>query len=514
MVESTPGLLLLLMLSLPMTGGNDLLDFLSTEDYWKDKGVELTVAALAAELRADAGPDIAQALADLGSDDFFVRERASRSIRRLGARVAVQLEQAAKSNDAEVAERARHLLRQLGEDSSLTIERRLMAIRELGELGQREALPHLQKLVGSDEPFVDEYARHAIATIEGRPFGRPLPTAKELEYDVMLLPRGCGVVGQLCIREHIPLTLASIYAKIPHAGPGGKATVAGMAKQVEGSLATMVGRIGNARLEAITFAVAGDIGPRSGFIVVIARGQYDRRALAREFAPFGGSVRQQDGIEVIDMREVRLVLASDRQLAMIIQPPGQKSSVADDVVAAVKAGKGGLAGDAKIVSLVKQVDRSKPAWAVASITPAYQKVPALAGFEYATMTLEQSGKGLAASLTAKGKNADETVKSLAKFYTEMAKVVQEGERAAAHVPALKPVVAAMKSLDYKLAGDRVTLTASASDVEYALVLPVFASSFRMHMSRVVAPGMGMGMPMPMPAMMPMFMPVGAMGFDR
>jgi hypothetical protein len=276
--------------------------------------------------------------------------------------------------------------------------------------------------------------------------------------------------------------------------------------QMAESLAAIAGRIGNARIEAITFAVAGDIGPRSGFLVAIARGQYDRRALAREFAQFGGVARQQDGVDVIDMREVRLVLASDQRLIFIVQPPGQKTSVADEVVAAVKTGKGSFASDAKLNALVKTVDRTKPAWAVAQLTPAYQKIPALAGFESATLVIDRKDKGLAASLTAKGTNAAAAVKSAAQFFTEMAKAVQNGERAAAQLPAFKPILASMKTLDYKLTGDKITLTASAKSIDDAFVLPLTVSPFWFYMSRG-APG-GVGVAMPMPVMMPGFMPIG------
>jgi hypothetical protein len=96
-----------MMLVLLAGGGNDLLDYLPAKHYWQAKSVTVTTENLLAELKADP------------------KDKA-------------------------------------------TAVRRLMAIRTLGEQKDPNALPALKKLLGSKELFEDEYARRAVAAIEGR----------------------------------------------------------------------------------------------------------------------------------------------------------------------------------------------------------------------------------------------------------------------------------------------------------------------------------------------------------
>jgi hypothetical protein len=73
----------------------------------------LAVAASAQETAAPAGPYAPQ-IAELGSDDFRVRERAHQRLRDAGGEAKAALESAAEdSTDAEVRQRAEILLRRL-----------------------------------------------------------------------------------------------------------------------------------------------------------------------------------------------------------------------------------------------------------------------------------------------------------------------------------------------------------------------------------------------------------------
>src|SRR5207253_10196799 len=100
-------------------GANDLLDMVHTDSYWKAKQVTVSVEQLIADATAGA-----PANAD-----------------------------AATPQAASV--------------------RRLMAIRTLGEMKKDEGLATLQSLVDSKEPFVGDYAKSAIASIQGKPIARP-----------------------------------------------------------------------------------------------------------------------------------------------------------------------------------------------------------------------------------------------------------------------------------------------------------------------------------------------------
>src|SRR5687767_10266967 len=102
---------LTLILCLLTGGGNDLLDYVPTEAYWKEKGVAASVEAMLKELPEHAGEDVQALIADLGSADAETRDKAALRIREVGRSAAMApLAEAAESPDAEVRRRARVLL--------------------------------------------------------------------------------------------------------------------------------------------------------------------------------------------------------------------------------------------------------------------------------------------------------------------------------------------------------------------------------------------------------------------
>ena len=127
-----------LMMLLLSGGANELLDFVPTDAYWKAKEVTVSVQTISADLES------------LKADDT----------------------------------------------SKATAVRRLMAIRTLGELKDKSALPALEKLTDSKEMFVADYAKRAIANIEGKPLviGIPDNSAQMREKDLWMLPAKCGGV--------------------------------------------------------------------------------------------------------------------------------------------------------------------------------------------------------------------------------------------------------------------------------------------------------------------------------
>src|SRR2546421_8733531 len=102
---------LLFTMLLGGASGNDLLDLIPTDSYWKSKEVELTA------------PNIMVELNSIKADDT----------------------------------------------SKATAVRRLMAIRALGELKSADALPSLKTQLDSKEMFVADYAQRAIDAIESKP---------------------------------------------------------------------------------------------------------------------------------------------------------------------------------------------------------------------------------------------------------------------------------------------------------------------------------------------------------
>ncbi len=189
--------MLALLLSLVTGGSNELLDYLPSDVYWANKKVEATPEAMIAQLRTGAAASIAKDVQTLGNADFAAREEASKRILALGPAVIPQLQKASTDADPEIATRANALVEKLTAAGQASAAQRLMAIRTLGEMKAKEALDVLRPLIDSKEPFVADYARRAIARIEGKEFASPGPAGKEMASDLALLPAGCGVVAQM-----------------------------------------------------------------------------------------------------------------------------------------------------------------------------------------------------------------------------------------------------------------------------------------------------------------------------
>ena len=234
------GLMSILMLLLSRGGGNDLLDYMPADAYWRIKGVTVTVERMVAELATAEPGDGAQAKA----------------------------------------------------------VRRLMALRALGELKEAEALPALRPLLESKDLFVADYARQAIAAIEGKPSVRPRPAEAALWKDLCLLPARCSIVGQARPPAGGPVAFDKLLKDAetvlpPMPDPG--AALHEWAKV----LVTVAERVGNVRLDGATVGVGEKPGDRTGSLVAIGRGLYDPEMLALiqpldRSVPAWGAVRMND----------------------------------------------------------------------------------------------------------------------------------------------------------------------------------------------------------------------------
>src|SRR4051812_49756963 len=142
-------------------GANDLLDFVSSDAYWKAKAVTVSMEQLTAELKTEAGADVAELIKALGAGEYAQREEAARKIIAQGPAALPGLEKAADDPDAEISSRVKNLMQQIRLNSKAGGVRRLLAIRTLGELKKPEALPLLKPLLTSKEMFVADYAARA-----------------------------------------------------------------------------------------------------------------------------------------------------------------------------------------------------------------------------------------------------------------------------------------------------------------------------------------------------------------
>jgi hypothetical protein len=192
------GIMIQLVLAMVVSGfgGGDLLDFMTTESYWKTKNVTVTVEQLKEDAKAPAEVgDISALVKDLGSSEFKTRDAARQKIEAMGPGVLPQLEGPAKGADEEIAETAKAIQKKLSENLHERDVRRLMAIRTLGERKEASATGLLEEALKSKDMFVADYAARALAMIQGKPV--PAREVKKMDRDVWLIPGETSVVGQI-----------------------------------------------------------------------------------------------------------------------------------------------------------------------------------------------------------------------------------------------------------------------------------------------------------------------------
>ncbi len=465
------GFIEILMLVLSGGGSNELLDFIPTDAYWQSKGVTVTVEAVAGELSTETPAELPRLIRDLGADDYEAREAATKALRAIGAPAKAALEQAAESNDPEVRVRARKLLQNLHRGGAQArAVRRLMAIRTLGELGKAEALPALRPLVESKEPFVAQYARRAIAAIEGRDYTAPTVERAALEVDLRLLPPGCGLVGQTILTRRS----FSIEQTLEQAGgnlPGGR-DLGQIKTKLTAGLLMVAEKIGNVRVDALTLGLAEDVGDNSGFVVVAARGLYDADAVKAVLRQTGAEVSTVNGVDVLKVdNEFRLIPCSNERFVLVGGPRQQAMQVAmEPVTQAIQRPPAKRRFGPKMEKVLAGVDTAQPLWVAARVTDAYRVVPLFAAFESATLGAKMDAEGaLVGALVAKGTDPA-AVKSAA---DTLRKGIEEGieelQQEAARMPFVKPMLAVLKSLDVTTEGGTLTITGT---FEGSLMLPM------------------------------------------
>jgi hypothetical protein len=338
-----------------------------------------------------------------------------------------------------------------------------MAIRTLGEIKNAGALPALRALAGAKAPFEAEYAQAAIAAIEGKPYIRPKPPAEVLAKDPFLLPAGCGLAGQMTIPPSAAVDLAKAIKDLqpaPDPARPGMPDSQAMLAELTTALLSIAEQTGNIRLQAVTFGVAGQIGPREGYVVFLFRGQYDSAAVKQALRPMMTNTEQVSGIEVLMPRgdgDTLLILPSDQQL-VLLGGPGREQLPVEEMVAAVKTGKGGLAYDGGLGKLMKTVDTTQQVWAVAKITESYRQAPLVAPFDTATLVGRQGKDGLELQLVAAGREANLVAEAVMKLQADIEKVRATTARQVQDIPALKPIADFLGSVQVKADGATATAT--------------------------------------------------------
>jgi len=464
---------------------NDMLDYMQTKAYWQAEGVAMTAEAMQTELRPLTAKQIAALTKDLTSNDEAKRKAAASRLTTAGKGAIAQLEKAAAAaqGDPEKAGVIQQLIGSLYEAPQAGGARRLMAIRTLGELKARSALPALKGLLKSRVLFEADYAAEAIAAIEGKAYTRPMPTAKTLEGDIWRLPAGCGIVVRQTMSGGGPVDLAKI---IKNAGqvPGGM-TPEKMLEQATKYLTKGVGITGNIRVEAVTVGVSANVGNTIGYAAIIVRGKYDAKIISALIRDQGDAKSETiDGIDVLRPDdEIALILPNNSLLIMCSGSNRGELPVAE-MVQAVKTGVGGLKPTSELGKLIKTIDTTKGMWAAATITDSYkQGGPVFAAFKTMTLVSKPAKDVQAYTLTARGTDAEVVAAAVKEFTghveTGKAELEQMMQQQAMFAQMMKPMLDFLKTVKTSTDGATAIVTARLDGSGLMSILPMYLAQFSM-----------------------------------
>jgi len=433
------------------TAGNDVLDMIPTDSYWLAKKVTPTVE----QLQRDAAPDkkpqnVDKLVKDLAADDFKTRDDAKKQLEQMGPEVAPLLKPALDSKDPEVAAVAATIMKQFSDKGRERAVRRLMAIRTLGERKEKAALPLLKTLVDSRELFVSDYALRAAAQIEGNKLTR-IDHRKEVAADLRLIPRGTGIVGQVTGLPSVALTLDKVVdqaldpANANQFGmmaPGGKAPdKKQLLARLTKKLLEVVDKVGDLRIDGVTFGVSENIGPRGGWAIIALRGKYDAPAMLAAIKAAAGEdlkASREGNIDVVELAgEFTMIMPSNDQLIFVPSDRREdKGPIVEQLLAVLKGGKGEFEENKELVALMKTIDTTGPAWLAARLNADMRKEKMFEAFDSITLSSKIEKDGVAYSLTGQGTDADKV--------KESADALTAGIQGA--IGQIKPMVAQMKSM--------------------------------------------------------------------
>lgn len=373
-------------------------------------------------------------------------------------------------------------------DDDATATDTLMAIRSIGEwvliqeadpeikadpADKAKALKMLTPYVGSEEPFVDRYAKRYIALIKGEEPEAYKPVSAELrEQDLALLRSDSTMIGQMKITNGVgPVDLAAL---IPDVKVDGQSMREQMMSQLLPGLMQAVQMIGNARADLVTTGMTLNDEENVSFMLVV-RGQYDRVAVQMAIEEAAGddentsfySVGDIEVVSIANHDPVAMLMPSDELFVLLFAERRGVKLPIDEV--AKKLGK----ADRKMTfsdTLIKQVtavDRDKAdIWAAMEVTQMMKDEPdvreVFGAFDAARATAIRDTEGmLDIQWVGEGRNDAEVAKT-AQHITELVKegvaeVKEEKQRMPAEFQVfLNPVIEMMESMKFNAEGKTMT----------------------------------------------------------
>ena len=397
----------LVLLSFLIGGGSgELLDYVPTQSYWRDRNVAVTVEAMLQEAAPTPSVDASKLITDLGNADSHIRDSASEHILKYGIGVLPPLRLAAGSADPETAEGSARLIEQMQPLITIAPVRHLMAVRTLGELKDKKAIAFLQSQLSSQEMFVADYARRAIDSIYGQPADHVIP--EDALNEVWLLPANCRAVAQLLPRGHGPIDPRQMMMQIPGQGMQDTGHVFENLSQTALHVAET---LGNMRLDALNLGVSENIDGNHGCITLIASGQFDAALVSRILREQKMATRTVRGLRIYEPDgESTMLFPSDHEFVMMFSPNGEQAP-SDESIAAMMSGTQTLRRSPEMTALVMPMLHPGPTtrhalWMAAKMTDSYRKLTGFDRFDTLTLTGDEDNGALNVALRGVSPDAD------------------------------------------------------------------------------------------------------------
>jgi len=448
-----------LLVALMGNGGNHLLDYASSELYWKSKGVAVGIESMLAELKPADKVDAAELIRQLASPDPEVRQQAAKGILQKGKETIPQLQEATRAADPQLAAAAKNLIAELSLSGKAAEVRRLMAIRTLGEIKRAEAMPTLKSLADSKDVFVAEYARRAIASIEGKAYEIALPAVELRRTDAMLLPAECRAVLQQSAAGAQTMSFDRLVndLDVPAEMQLNKAEII---EKITSQVISIAEQTGDVRIDTITVGVSGDIGGNAGFVVAVVRGQYDARAAAATLQRLGVPLKNVGGADVFSPDNHAALIPASNDRFILLAGPKLEAMPLEAMATAITANKGGLAAEKEMTKLIDTVDTTQALWGVMKVTDTYRQAPPLAPFDWLTLVGRQKDQTLGIQIDAKGADGNKIADAVAEVNQTVQQALAELKPMAEQMKMLKPVADFLESIRCTSEGGKASLTAS------------------------------------------------------
>lgn len=454
--------------------GMDTVDVIDTGLYFKKQRVEYTEDALMLQLGGKAVKketvDLSSEIETLQNGSPEQRKKAKQTIMNAGPSAKPWLEKLKDSDDPELKVTAENMLKQLKTPDVNKDIHRLLVIRALGDLKARKAVPALEKIAASDNAAEAYTAQKALADISGK--SRPKRSALSPSEEMKWIPDKCALVLRNRIIPSKPLINLSEMIGMMGGMMGPRAGSGNPMEMINEQVIKLMADTGYFRIDDVMFAMADDVGDKSGFMFFLLKGIYDKKTVFSYLKNnFGLHAETISGVDVLS-KEHFLMALIDKSKVMIFMGPDRKTIPAETFLANYKRHQekkpvsGAVGSTDWGKKLLKDVDVTSDVWAICQLSNEYKAVPQLKPFDTGILKSDRTKEGhniLTLKATGKEKAAVKKVVDELSKNLDQAKKQMAG--AAANMPYLKNIGEIINLL--KISAEDSTATMTVNCKEYS-----------------------------------------------